>query len=617
MDATRYAALFLAEGREQLAECERLLLALEGAGDRAEALAGLFRAMHTLKGMAATLGHGVIAETAHRTEDLLDGLRAGRLAWTPALPELLLRATDALRAGVEAVAEGGEPPLDEALCRALAAVAAAPEPTGTFAVPVLPGAEPVPLHTTFELRAVGARRVEVTVAPEAPLPGARAMLALARLEALGQVLDLAPPAAAFPRDDFGGTFRCRLVSPAGDDEVAEAVRGVGEIARVAVRVAEAEPAAAPERTARVTLRRLDRLMHASGELVVARNRLLAQVAAAPRDPALAAAADRLAALVGAVQDEVLAMRLVPVAEAFAPFPRVVRELGRTLGRPVRLETDDGGIELDRALLDELADPLLHLVRNAVDHGLEAPAERVAAGKPATGTVTLAARRERDTVSLLVRDDGRGIDRDRVRARAVADGLVDAHAPLDDDALLRVLARPGFSTASRVSGVSGRGVGVDVVFTRLRRLGGSVAVASVPGEGTTFTLRVPRTLALVRALLVDVGAERYAVPLAFVEGVARLRDAGARPVLALGALLGTPEAAAPSGAGPAVLLHVGQRRVALAVDRLVGQQEVMLEAFDPPAALPPWFGGVTILAEGAPALVLDAAALAAEVPAWTA
>jgi two-component system chemotaxis sensor kinase CheA len=323
-----------------------------------------------------------------------------------------------------------------------------------------------------------------------------------------------------------------------------------------------------------------------------------------------------------MQGEIMQARMSPVGEVFERYPRLVRDLARDLGKQARFESEGGEIELDRAVLDEIGDPLLHLIRNAVDHGLEPAAERVAAGKPAEGRITVSATRERNNVAIRVSDDGRGVDRARILARGIREGLIAPDVErLTDDLLLRVLARPGFSTAQRVSGVSGRGVGVDVAATRVRALGGTLTVTSDEGKGSTFTVRVPLTLAIVRALLTGVGTERYAVPLAYVtetvefdrRSVTAVRDREslvvrdqAIPTIHLRQLVsigGEVPARRPS-----IILEVGDRRAALVVDQLFGQQDIVIEPFEGPRGMPSFVGGATILADGAPALILDAAAL---------
>lgn len=611
MSTSKYAALFLAESREHLAACDRLLLAWERDPAAAEPVGGLFRAIHNIKGMAATMGYAGVADLAHRTENLLDALRAGRVRASEPVIQLLFRAVDALRVGVEAAAAGGDAPAPGNLLALLDAAGpqggAAPE-TGT--VPA--SGAPAPI-----------RMVSVTIRAAAAMRGARALVALKRAETLGRVAALQPSAAALERDDFDGRFAFRLASHATDAAVEAAIRTAGEVEAVTFGDGTGEPQsiAARGRQIRVDLARLDAMMKQVGELTVARNRLLELVRGG--DPAAAELAARISRLVTDLQGEVLGARMTPVGEGFERFPRLVRDLARELGKRIRLDLEGEEIELDRAVLDELVEPLMHLVRNAADHGIESPAEREAAGKPGEGRLLLAASRERRTVAIRVSDDGRGVDRAAVLASAKRDGLADPSVEtLSDDLLLRVLARPGFTTATRVTGVSGRGVGVEVVLARARALGGTLEVRSEQGRGTTFTLRVPLTLAIVRALLAEAGGERYAVPLAFVaetvefdpQAVTALRQREALvvrerviPTVHLHDLVAARNGHRPPRR-PTIILEVGERRTALVVDALVGQQDIVIEPFDAPRGLPPYVGGATILSDGVPALILDAAAL---------
>ena len=380
------------------------------------------------------------------------------------------------------------------------------------------------------------------------------------------------------------------------------------------------PARLPARQVRVDLERLDALVHDVGELVVARNRL-ASIADREIGSELEQLSSRLSLLVRGVQGAVFRARMAPVDEVFDRFPRMVRDLGRELGKDIRLDVQGTEIELDRSVLDALTEPLTHLLRNAADHGLEAPAERAAAGKPREGTVRLRAERGRDDVTIVVSDDGRGIDRSAVRDKAVARGLLDAAAPLPDaTGLLRLLAHPGLTTRSKVSAVSGRGVGIDAVLTRVRSLGGRMELKTQAGKGTTFLLHLPVTRAIVRALLVGVGGERYAVPFGLLAEASVHEAPSAEVILReemlptadLRQVVGLPgesdEAGPMIGRRPALVIDAGGRRTALLVDTLLGQQDVVVQTVVQPAGLPAWVGGATILPDGAPALILDPAAL---------
>jgi two-component system, chemotaxis family, sensor kinase CheA len=627
----KYAALFLAESREHLRSCNALLLEWERTPGASEPVNGLFRAIHNIKGMAATLGYSAIADLAHRAENVLDAVRSERAAATPALIQLLFRSVDALEKGIEGAQSGkGEP--SAALLAALDKAGGLPaerlaKPAGsspqTSAQPGVAG-PPSGAAARIPARGPAGHLVGVTIRSGTPMRGARALLALRRVEALGKITALRPTAVAIEREDFDGRFSFHLRTGAEPAVIEAALRSAGDVERVAFDAdvsVEAEGPIVAARQIRIDLHRLDTMMKLVGELVVTRNRMLELMRGG--DSELAELAGGVSRLVSDLQTQVVAARMTPVSEVFDRFPRLVRDLGRDLGKQIRFEMEGGSIELDRSILDELGDPLLHLIRNAADHGLESAADREAAGKPAEGRILLSAVRERRTVAIRVSDDGRGIDRAAVLAKAKRDGLADPAAEmLTDDVLLRVLARPGFSTAQEVSGISGRGVGVEVAFARARALGGSLEVQTEAGRGATFTLRVPLTLAIVRALLAQAGEERYAVPLAYVaetvefdpQAVTALRAREAVvvrdrviPTVHLRDLVAAKVDSLPLRQ-PTIILEVGERRTALVVDALLGQQDIVIEPFDAPRGLPPYLGGATILADGAPALILDAAAL---------
>ena len=617
MDVSKYAALFLAESREHLSTCNLLLLEWEREPSAAEPVAGLFRAIHTIKGMAATMGYVGVADLAHRMENLLDALRQRRVTAGSGVFQLMFRAVDALTGAVAAAGTG----VDSADPGLGAELDAAAEPSGPDAPAAGARARGRKGADRRLAEAPAARPVQVTVRADALMRGARAALVLRRAESLGAVTGVRPPVAQLEREEFDGRLFFRLAATAGEEEIATVLRAVGDVESIRFEEPAAETAERG-RQIRVELRRLDVLMKQVGELVVARNRL-GVLAAASADPALGEVSDRIARLVSAMQAEVLGARMTPVGEVFERFPRLVRDVARDMGKRIRFEVEGEEIELDRSILDEIGEPLLHLIRNAADHGIEEPDRRAAAGKPAEGRILLSAARERNSVALRVTDDGRGIDRAAILAKARRDGLADAATEqLSDDLLLRVLARPGFSTAAAVSGVSGRGVGVDVAMTRVRSLGGTLEVRSELGRGTTFTIRVPLTLAIVRALLADAAGERYAVPLAYVaetvefdpRSVTSVRDREALvvrdrviPTVYLRDLVGRRSGPAAARA-PTVILEIGERRTALVVDALRGQQDIVVEPFDAPRGMPTYVGGATILADGTPALILDAAAL---------
>lgn len=678
MDAARYAALFQAEAREHLAELDAALLALEdglrsgaASSHAAHHVATLFRGMHTIKGMAAAMGYAPIERLAHALESRCEPLRSGEEALSHHALTLVFEGTDLLRAGVEQVAHGGTP--DEAAVQALLARLQVDRATvfgdTTHASPFEAAATDE--HATARAartsgrhgaltdglpEGANVRHVDVRLVPDCPLKGVRAMLVLAKLGQVGLVRATHPEQSRWQDDHFDGAFRVTLVSGAEDDAIVQAATSAGDVARVSVRTPAAALHGAPgagalsaapamangtvdgsaaSRTVRIDAARLDTLLDLVGELVITRDRLLRALEGLdhPDRDVLRAARDT-ARLVGAMQDEVLQARLLPVAQVFDRFPRLVRDVARELGKDVAFVTEGREIELDRSLLDAIGDPILHLLRNALDHGIEDPATREAAGKPARGELVLRAARERATVVLQVQDDGRGIDRARVLRRAQEQGLLPAHATgIADEQLLPILAHPGFSTAQKVTTVSGRGVGVDVVNTRVRALGGQVELESIEGVGTVVTLRLPATLAITRALIVKVGSHTFALPAAHVEEALEYHEtmcvhhAGAAtvtirdevvPLVALDERFALPRSS-HGGSTEAVtapdatdrhlaVVEAGGRRAALLVDALVAQQDIVVKPLDVVRGAAPWFSGATVLGDGSPALIVDVASV---------
>ena len=624
MDLSQYAELFLAESREHLSACNQLLLEWERRPAAPEPVGGIFRAVHTVKGMAATMGYARVADLAHRMENLLDHLRRGGQAPADETIQLLFRATDALEKAVDLAVAGRERDAD------VAGVAADLDRAMARLVPDAPAARPVPEPEVAPLPEGGGRLIQVVLRPEAQIKGGRAMLIIRKAQSLGAVQGIAPSPAAFEAEDFDGRFVFRLDTPRTVAEIEAAVRSVGDVERVTVgggegddeHVTPVESAGGRSRHIRVDLRRLDSLMDLIGELVTTRGRLN-DLASDRKDPAIDDVAIQVSRLSADLQAEIIQARMTPVWQVFDRFPRLVRDVARQLDKQVAFKVEGKEIELDRAILDELGDPLVHLLRNAVDHGIEAPAERRRRGKKPEGEIVLSAVRERASVAISITDDGRGIDRAQVLAKALREGLVEPHTEaLSDDQLLRVLARPGFSTAAQITSVSGRGVGIDVAMTKIRALGGSIEIRTEPGKGTSFVLRLPVTLAIVRALIAAVGTERYALPLTYVAETAEFgaiamttmegREAMVLhdrvvPLVHLRTLLSVG-GDAPPARRPVIVLEMGERRTGVVVDGMLGQQEIVVKGFEAPQGTLPVFSGATIMGDGVPALILDAAGL---------
>ncbi|MBI4541386.1 MAG: chemotaxis protein CheA [Gemmatimonadetes bacterium] len=629
MELERYAELFFAESREHLSAMSQLILELEARPGDLEAVHGLFRAVHTIKGMAASMGYGAVSALAHEVENLLDALRSGRRRAEPALVDVLLEGADALELAVAHVAGERPEPYDPGpyLARlrafvgggAAAGAAARRRDTGPPAVPGL--------------------WARVQLAEDAPLKGARAFLVVRAAEETGRLAECHPPVASFQEPEFDGWFFLRF-DPAIDRQATRALlTRMGDGAAVDfVEVAEETvamegEAASQARThrprpnsLRVDISRLDALQDQIGELVVLRSSLRRAAREHPTGELLQLSA-RAYRLISALQDEIMKARMVPVWQVFDRFPRLVRDAGRTLGKEVEFIVEGQEIGLDRSVLDEIVDPLVHLLRNAVDHGIESPEEREGLGKPRIGRIVLSAAREGASVVITVQDDGRGIARARVIAKALGAGLISEaeSGTLEDEDIIRLVLRTGFSTAERITGISGRGVGMDVVANKVRALGGNFEIRSVEGKGTRIAIRLPLTLAISRVLLVRVAGEVYAIPRMLVretlevgrdawsraDGSELLIGVGEKPVavLRLRRILECPARPEPARAVAAVT-DLGDSRVAFLVDEVVEEQEIVVKSFEPTKETPPFFSGATILADGRPTLILDPAGLVA-------
>ena len=619
MDLSQYAELFLAESREHLSSVNQQLLEWERNPQATEPVGGIFRAVHTIKGMAATMGYAAVSDLAHCMENLLDILRSGDHDVTEDLFELLFSAADSLERAVDTSVAGRESELDlsDILSKLDSTTRAFGPATKRASRPSMPMMAPVEGPGLW---------IKVQVDPDSMLRGARAAVVIGRMEALGKVHTVNPPVSTFEADDFDGQFGFQLETALEPEEIEGEIWAAGDIQQVTVGAERAasrstEAPSGRGRHIRVDLQRVDSMMNLIGELVTARDQL-SQFSTSRADEQLDELTLKVSRLTSDLQSEIIQVRMTPVWQVFDRFPRLVRDLARQLGKQIEFRIEGKEIELDRAILDEIGDPLVHLLRNAIDHGIEAPDEREAAGKPARGRLVLSAVREKNKVGIRVSDDGRGIDPQRILASAKREGLVDDEVEvMSNELLLRVLARPGFSTVNEVSDVSGRGVGIDVVATHLRALGGGLEVQTELGEGTTFTLQLPITLAIVRALTAEVGEERYVLPITHVtetvdletssvtefEGQAGLKYRG--DVIPLVDLRDVVSAKGETPARrPVVVVQIGGRRSGIIVDALTGQQEIVVKSFDPPSGTLPIFSGATILGDGMPVLILDAGGL---------
>jgi two-component system chemotaxis sensor kinase CheA len=622
----------------------------------------LFRSAHSLKGLAGMFGLDPVHDLAHRLEDVLDGLRLGRIALeAPALGAI--EAASALFA--ELLGDVGDPEALRGhgaavatLLERIAAVQAAPGAQAP--APATPGVDPALLRALTEYEE---HRLRENLARGRALAVVEAGFELASFEeglaelsdALREVGELIATLPA-PGESSGTGIQFSLLV-ASDCSAAELAELVGERAEVRMATPAASgptPAGAPvapaagretpeteslqsiSESVRVDIRKLDELMNLVGELVVARGALGELVGRLLSDPATGRAGGDLARIhrdierrLRELQHAVLDVRMVPLRQLFEKVSRVVRKLRNELGKDVRLDLRGAETELDKFLVEEIADPLMHVVRNALDHALESPEERRAVGKEAQGTIRLAAFQRGNHVVIEVSDDGRGIDVRALRERAEALGLLRPGEVVPDEDLLDLVFTPGISTRAQVSETSGRGVGMDVVRHNLGRLGGAVEVDSKPGVGTTVSMTLPITLAIVQSLIVGVGEQRFAIPLTSVQETLLLEESAIQhsegrailnlrgevlPVRWLRRELGLPEGAAPARLH-LVVAGVGESRLGLLVDRLEGQRDTVVKPIQGPLAALRGIAGATELPGQGAVLVLDVAALLADALGW--
>jgi two-component system chemotaxis sensor kinase CheA len=631
---------FVAECDEHLSVARHVLLKLETARDLSaagrEQLDSLFRAMHTVKGLSGMVGARAAEEAAHGLEAYLGAVRSGDPPLTGQGLDLLLEGVGFLEAAVAAFRGGAPGPDTAVLAARVATLLPSPaiqrERIDTTRSPASP--EGLPEEKRARMNDALKRgeclwRLTFTPSPALAARGVNVTTVRGRLQAVGEIIH------AEPIPTPGGVrFQFLLAGPPDADMRGWHDDGIELEPYQAPTASAASPARprlaagiAPANLVRVDLGRLDDLMRAVGELVLSRARLesgLARVAAhlPPRERReLEETAQTIERQLRDLREGVMRVRMVPVRDLFTRMRLVVRDLTRATGKEVELIVTGEGTEIDKLVIERMADPLLHLVRNAVSHGLEPAAERRAAGKRPMGRINLRAAAAGGMIVLEVEDDGRGVRADEVFARAREAGLVPPDAPADPAALLDLLCTPGFSTRDEADRGSGRGVGMDVVRLAVEGLGGSLALDSCPGTGSRFAARLPLTLVIADVLTVAVGGQTYAVPQTAVREVVPVEPGattvlenneliryhgGVLPLLRLGDVFGAPR---PPGAFVALVTGDGAAAVALAADRAVGLREVVVRALVDPLAQAPGIGGATELGDGRPVLILDPGGLA--------
>ena len=676
MDMSQYLGAFLDEAGDNLKHLDDLILAVEKDPSDMDNLAEIFRSAHTLKGMSATMGFDRMASLTHAMEDMLDYVRKGTYALKPADMDLLFRSLDTLQSMVDSIrSAGGE---GEAETGALVQALRDAVKPGKPAAEVSPAAaEPGPDLTDQEKQWVeeaaglglNVYEIKTALSPECLLKAARAYMVVSRLDELGDIIKTEPSVEALENEEFDLDFLVFLAAAQPMEEIRQAVLKVSEVQSAEIKQvmdtgvsggeeeteveavpekddsaekttqspppAGAAPAAQPLRrletakkasqTVRVDIDRLDKLMNLVGELVIGRariERLVQEAQLRDFDEPLS----QLGRISGDIQELVTKLRMVPVSFIFERFPRLVRDLSKTLGKEIELQMEGQETELDRTVIDEIGDPMVHIIRNCLDHGIETIENRRKAGKPEKGLIRISAYQEGSGVIIEVTDDGKGIDAGKVRSKALANGVIteEESAAMSDEEVVNLIFLPGFSMAEKVTDVSGRGVGMDAVKTKVESLGGQFDVSTEVGVGTRVFVRLPLTLAIVLALLIKVGEETYAIPLENVEETILVKKENVRTVhgtpatllrgevLTLCSLAGSLGASAireeESGEFPVVVVKTGRMRVGFIVDDLIGQQDIVIKSLGRFLSKIRGIAGATILGDGNVALILDVAGL---------
>ncbi|NKN00199.1 chemotaxis protein CheA [Rhizobium leguminosarum] len=665
-------AVFRTEAAECLEAIEAGLLDLTHQLDNKDLVDAVFRGLHTLKGSGAMFGFEALAAFTHHCETAFDRVRKGEVAVTSELVAAVLAAQDHMRALVDQpdadhgdtghkllaqlqAAVGGKEAAPAAASAAIPVTAAVPEASAKkknswrirFSLPANSMANGTnPLGLLDELRDLGECTVRANSSAIPPLDELTPtelhiswdvtltseqdrsaiddvfIFVLDDMELSVEEISGQAAATAAPVEEKAAPALVAAASaaPVSPTTVAEfrPVEAVPAKREVPAAVSQAKAA----ENVRVPAERLDELMDRVGELVIAQSRL-SQLASASTDIALRSVSEEIERLSGELRDTMMVLRMVPVATLFSRFRRLVHDLARETGKVIELVTEGESTEVDKTVIERLADPLVHLVRNSIDHGLETPADRLASGKTEAGTVTLSARQAGGEVIISIKDDGRGINRERVRAKAESSGLIQPGQPLSDSELLQLIFAPGFSTAAAITNLSGRGVGMDVVKKTVEALRGAIDIVSVPGQGSEVSLRIPLTLAIIDGLLVRVGSGHYVIPLSAVEECLELsleEDLRSRgrsfislrdnlvPFLRLRDLFRT--GTKPDVHQKVVVISTGTERVGLVVDQIIGDHQTVIKSMSKLHNNVATFSGATILGDGSVALILDVGHLVA-------
>ncbi|RLG37625.1 chemotaxis protein CheW [Candidatus Alkanophaga liquidiphilum] len=645
VDVTKYLQVFLDETGEHVQTLIHAVLSLE-SGD-ADAVHEAFRAAHTIKGMAASMGFRYMEQLCHALENVLDSIRNNRVDATSEVVDVLLESAATLEELLQNIETQGQEVTTDAeaeteistlLSKLDACVSASADTMSADAegaASVTKSCESDAVEEKTEKREGRNRTYEITVVLDKScmFKGARGFLILKGLSEVGEIVKTTPPPQDIEEERFDFEFKVVLVTDADEADIKRVLNAIAEIECVKVRELQEESQETKQartekskkreegiRSVRVGIEKLDTVVNLVGELVINKGRLV-QIA---RKYGIKELGDTMSIVERTITDlqyEIMQMRMVSVEHIFNRFPKLVRDLCRKLSKEVEFIIEGKEIELDRTVLDEIVEPLIHLLRNAIDHGIEPPEERESKGKNRKGRVRLTAQRERGHVSITVEDDGRGIDVQKVKAKAVAKGLIseaDAARLSNADASALIFT-PGFSTADAATETSGRGVGMDVVKSKVEALGGTVEITSEKDCGTRITLRLPLTTAIIQALLISVGDELYAIPLSSVVEVVRWSDLNGNvrqlhgeqvmllrgsllPLLSLRCLLELPNGEEKPNA--VVVVERSGEKLGLFVDSIIEQQEIVVKPLGKLLQGVKGLSGFTILGDGRVVPILD-------------
>ncbi|MBU1872004.1 MAG: chemotaxis protein CheA [Candidatus Omnitrophica bacterium] len=641
-----YHEIFLAESQEYLNTISQCLVKIEESPHDLESLNEIFRAIHTLKGMSATMGFEKLTQLSHHMEDLLDALRSQKIKANSEIIDTLFSCLDILEALIEGVKAKKKSSVDiNPSLEALQKFFAPAVKTDEFTELSLEAAEFSDSEYTLfkEKKAQGKEvyKIKINLNKDCAMKQVRAFLVLTNLERVGEVLKYIPSVEDLKEGRFGFSFIVVLVTKENIEAVQNGLLSITEVSSVEIKslVESLEKQAAPRaalpsyikkiQSMRIPVERLDKIMNLMGELAIAKIRLLQIVGNEKYKPLeeVAFAVDRL---ITALQDEVMQTRLLPISYVLDTFPRITRDLAKGQNKQIEFEIIGSEIELDRTILDELGDPLIHLLRNAIDHGIESPAKRKQLKKNQKGKIFIKVVRQKGHISIEVSDDGRGIDFESVAQSAAQKGMISKEEAValskNKSGMLNLLTSPGFSTSDKVSEISGRGVGLDVVKLKMEALGGGLDFDSIPEEGTSFFLTLPLTLAIIKAMLVRVRSEIFAVPLMSIRETLKIEEDEIKliksfevirlreeiiPIIRLDHKLelmdlkiNLKDEQEQEEKLSIVIIEYGEKSVGLMVNQVLGEQDIVVKPLGSMVKRIRGIAGATILGDGRVALILD-------------